>query len=213
LAALLYGLVLVPLVAFSKPKFQLRIAAALVSIALFYPLLRSFDLFPTQTFIELSSSVSGERAQSLQTRFVNEDRLLERASQRLLFGWGRYGRSRIYDDYGKDISLTDGQWIITLGQFGIVGFLAEFGLLSLAVFRAVKLSSSNIDPITFLPFAAICLIVAVNILDLLPNSGLQPWTWLLSGALLGRGQVLLLLSRKEKLKLDERTLPHRPIPV
>ena len=201
LGALIYGFALVPLVAFTKPKLQLRFAAILVSIALLYPLLRSFDLFPVQTFNELANSISSERAQSMETRFDNENSLLDRASQRLLLGWGRYGRSRIYDDYGKDVSLTDGQWIITLGQFGVVGFLAEFGLLALGVFRAVKLVGSNVDPKALLPFAAISLIVAVNILDLLPNSGLQPWTWLLSGAVLGRGEALLALSRKKKAVL------------
>jgi hypothetical protein len=202
LGAAIYGFVLVPLVAFAKPKLQVRIAAVLVSIALLYPMLRSFDLFPIQAFNEVANSISSERAQSMQTRFENEEALLGRASQRLLLGWGRYGRSRIYDDYGKDISLTDGQWIITLGQFGIVGFLAEFGLLALGVFRAVKVVRSNLDPKTLLPFAAISLIVAVNILDLLPNSGLQPWTWLLSGAVLGRGEALLAFLQKKKMVLQ-----------
>ena len=37
---------------------------------------------------------------------------------------------------GRDISITDGHWIITMGQFGIVGFIAEFGLLGFSVLRA-----------------------------------------------------------------------------
>ena len=59
--------------------------------------------------------------------------MLERASERILFGWGRFGRSRVYNEYGSDISVTDGRWIITLGQFGVVGFMGEFGLLALAL--------------------------------------------------------------------------------
>jgi hypothetical protein len=199
LGAAIYGFVLSPLVALAKPKLQLRIAAVFVSIALMYPILRSFDLFPTRTVHELASSMSEERAESMQTRFDHEANLLERASQRMMLGWGRYGRSRIYDSYGKDISLTDGQWIITLGQYGIIGFLAEFGLLSLGVFRAVKVVRSNAGPRSLVPLAALSLIVAVNILDLLPNAGLQPWTWLMSGALLGRSEVLLALSGKKRM--------------
>jgi hypothetical protein len=38
--------------------------------------------------------------------------------------------------------------------------------------------------------AALAIIVSVNIIDLLPNSGLIPWTWLLAGALLGRVEAL-----------------------
>ena len=111
--------------------------------------------------------------------------MLERASQRIMFGWGRWGRSRIYDEWGNDISVTDGRWIITLGQFGILGFLAEFGLLALTVFRAasaLRFAESERDSV-FL--AALALIIAINMIDLLPNASLSPWTWLLAGALAG----------------------------
>ena len=36
------------------------------------------------------------------------------------------------------MSITDGRWIITIGQFGLFGFVAEFGLLILPVFRAAS---------------------------------------------------------------------------
>ena len=62
--------------------------------------------------------------------------MMDRASQRIWFGWGRFGRSRIFDEWGSDVSVTDGRWTITLGQFGLFGFVAEFGLLALTVFRA-----------------------------------------------------------------------------
>ena len=43
---------------------------------------------------------------------------------------------RVYDsDTRRDISVTDGHWIITLGQAGLLGFIAEFGLLTLPIFR------------------------------------------------------------------------------
>jgi hypothetical protein len=199
LGAAVYGLFLLPLVAFAKPKLQLRIAVVFVSIALLYPMLRSFDLFPTQTISDWANAVSSERAQSLETRFDNETALIDRALQRPMLGWGRFGRSRIYDIYGKDITLTDGEWIICLGQYGIIGFLAEFSLLSLGVFRAAKVVSSDADARSIMPLAALSLIVAVNIIDLLPNSGLQPWTWLLAGAVLGRSEALLALFSKNRM--------------
>jgi hypothetical protein len=196
LGALVYGAALSLLVAFAKPKLQLRIAAVIVSIALLYPMLRSFDLFPTDTILELAYTVSADRAQSLQTRFQNETGLLARATEKPWFGWGRFGRNRSYDMYGKDITLTDGQWIITLGQFGIVGFLVEFGLLSLGVFRSVGVVQSSENTSRAILLGALSLIVAVNVLDLLPNSGLLPWTWLLTGCLLGRSEVSTALGPK-----------------
>ena len=112
----IYGAVLVPLVRFTGPKMQLSIAVLLVSVALLYPILRTADLVPTSAALDLAGSISLDRRDSLETRFKNEDALLERASQRFLFGWGRYGRSFIYDERGNETSATDGTWIITLGR-------------------------------------------------------------------------------------------------
>jgi hypothetical protein len=194
---LVYGATLIPLIRFTQPRMQLRIATILVSIALLYPMLRMADLFPTKLLVEAATSISGERADSLAFRFDNEDVLLARASQRLLFGWGRWGRGRVFDqDSGKDISVTDGAWIGTTASFGLFGFFAQFCLLALPVYRArtaLKFVKSEHDSIVL---AALALIVSVNIVDLLPNASLMPWTWLLAGALLGRAEALVPLSRK-----------------
>ena len=178
------------LVRFATPRTQLRVALVLITIALFYPLLRFADVVPTGPMIEAANMISPERAGSLKTRFDNEDQLLERASERFVFGWGRWGRSRVYADWGSDISITDGRWIVTLGQFGLFGFLAEFGLLALPIFgaaSALRFTKSMHDRVNL---AALTLILAINIFDLLPNSGLRPLTWLLAGALLGRADEL-----------------------
>jgi len=59
---LVYAAVMVPLVRFSNPKLQVRVAAIFVSIALAYPTLRTFGLFPTTSIIEVASSISAERS-------------------------------------------------------------------------------------------------------------------------------------------------------
>jgi hypothetical protein len=195
--ALLYALVLVPLVRFIKPRLQLRLALLLAITAMSYPMLRSFDLVPTRLILESASSVSVDRADSLNTRFEFEDMLLERASERFLFGWGRYGRSRLYSEEGGDMTVSDGHWVITLGQFGLFGFLAEFGLLLIGVVRAAaafRLLESAAEKVYL---SALALILAVNVVDLIPNSGLIPWTWLLAGALLGRSEAILARNPRE----------------
>jgi hypothetical protein len=191
LGALLYGAALVLLVRFARPQLQLRVAVALVAIALLYPVLRAADLFPTGTLVELAGAIDADRAQSLKFRFDNEDILLERAWQRFTFGWGRFGRNRVYDaESGSDVSVTDGRWIIAMGQFGFIVFLAEFGLLALAVARAAQASKFAYDDSEQVMLGALALIVAINVVDLLPNASLSPWTWLLAGALLGRAETL-----------------------
>jgi hypothetical protein len=202
LSALVYGAVAMALVRFTKPRFQMRIALLLVALALLYPTLRAGDLFPTRLVTSLAQSVSGERAESLKVRLDNEDQLLDRAWQRFLFGWGRFGRSRIYDeDYGKDLSITDGRWIITIGQFGFFGFLAEFGLLSLAVARAASALRYAESAQEQVLLAALALILAMNVIDLLPNASLSPWTWLLTGALLGRAEALRAYAHQQRPRL------------
>jgi hypothetical protein len=196
LAALLYGIALVPMVRLAAPRLQLRMAVVLVSVALVYPMLRATDLIPTKSFLDATTLISADRASSLASRFDNEERLLARASERVLFGWGRWGRSRVYDDYGNDISVTDGRWVITIGQFGLFGFLAEFGLLALPVFRAasaLRFAASLCDRVYL---AALALIVSINIVDLLPNASVSPWHWLLAGALLGRAELLRVAARQ-----------------
>jgi O-antigen ligase len=199
LGALIYGTVLLPLVRFTRPLIQMRVALLLVSITLAYPMLRSADLVPTQFILNTARMISTDRASSLETRFTQEHKLLNRASQRFLFGWGRWGRHRIHDEYsGRDTSLTDGRWIITLGQFGLVGFLAQFGLLAWPVFRAASAFRfvKSLDERVYL--AALTLIVAISVFDLLPNSFLSPWTWLLVGSLLGRAEALSVAERERK---------------
>jgi hypothetical protein len=191
LASLVYGVVLVPMVRFAKPQLQVRVAMILAAIVFSYPLLRTADLFPTDMILDAARMVDADRTISLKYRLDQDQKLLDHVSSRLLFGWGRFGRNQIYDqETGKDLSITDGRWIITLGVYGLFGFVAEFGLLALTIFRAasalrfIKPASERIY------LAALSLIVAVNMVDLLPNATLSSWTWLLAGALLGRAEAL-----------------------
>ena len=56
-----------------------------------------------------------------------EDMLIDKALERPALGWGRFGGSRVLDDSGKDITVTDGLWIILLGITGYAG-LATLGI-------------------------------------------------------------------------------------
>jgi hypothetical protein len=185
-------------VRYIKPKTQLRLALLLACIGLSYPLLRITDLFPEKFLVQVASSVDGERAESLQFRFDQEQQLLGHASERFFFGWGRYGRNRVYEESGKDSSITDGEWIVTVGQFGLIGFVAEFGLLAWPVFRAMaafKFVKSERDRI-FL--SVLALLVALGIIEQLPNASVSSWSWLLAGSLLGRAERLKQLANQAR---------------
>ena len=187
----MYGVVLAPLMIILKPEGVDADRGHYGLVALLYPMLRIGNLVPINGIVSVAADFSAERANSLRVRFYNETELLNRATERVFFGWGRYGRNRIYDeDTGKDLSLTDGRWIITLGQFGLFGFIAEFGLLVLPIFlvaRARRFCEAERDQLLL---AALALISAVTVFDLLPNAAMTPWTWLVSGSLLGRAEAL-----------------------
>jgi len=187
MASFVYGSFLLILVRFAKPKTQLRIATIMVVIALTYPLSRGLGLFPVQIISDLAATISTDRVQSFNFRVENEDRLLDKTEYRPLFGWGTWGRNRVYDsDTGKDITVTDGRWIQVMSQFGWVGLVAEFGLLALPVFRCARLFRRVTERREAVVLASITLIMAISILDLLPNNTMSPLTWLIAGALLSR---------------------------
>jgi hypothetical protein len=209
-APISFAAVLGALVRFARPEVQIRLAMLFACLALSYPTLRAIDVFPTKALVDFARSIDSERAQSLEVRFDQEAALLAHASERFYFGWGRYGRNRVFtEDSGKDDSITDGLWIITMGQFGFVGFLAQFGLLTLPIFRAfhaLKFVQNQREKIFF---GAISLILAISAVDQLPNASLSSWTWLIAGSLLGQSEALRAKSKGEFFK-HERAKVARP---
>jgi hypothetical protein len=93
-----------------------------------------------------------------------------------------------------------------LGVFGFVGFVGQFGLLGLAVFRAAMALKFAQTTRESGYLAALALIVAINVIDLLPNSSISPWSWLLVGALLGRAEALRAMAR-QRAPLGTMELP------
>jgi hypothetical protein len=200
-AAMVYAFVAVPLVLFASPKTQMRVAVVIAVLVLSYPVLRSLDLVPVDTLYETATEqFAEERAESLMTRFVNEKMLLERALERPLFGWGTYGRPFIYSPKsGKKITIADGDWIITLGTSGYVGFLSKYLLLLLPIFFAARQMKNIPRESDRRYLAALSLIMAFSTLDLIPNSTSHYLPFVLSGALLGCSLGIAELARKQRL--------------
>lgn len=195
--ALIYGLILLPIVWIFSARNQARTAIVLALIVMTFPMTRLTDTFPTKALVEWAGDINEERAASLEFRFHNEDQLLVRAFERPLFGWGGYGRIRIRDPKtGKDLSVTDGEWIIEVGERGIVGFFAIFGLMLLPVFKAarrLKYVPSRRDQ---LGLATLALLVAVSAIEWLPNGRYNYIPFLLAGALHGLATGLSVPARR-----------------
>jgi hypothetical protein len=173
LGSLVYGIITVPLIWFAHPRVQLWFATALACLVLSYPLIRGEGFFPRQFLVDVSAKYASQgRAESLDFRFENEEKLLAKALEKPTFGWGGWGRSRVFDESGFDYSVTDGEWVIHLGVHGWVGFLAIFGLLVAPIFIALKRIGRG-DQQTQILIAGVALLTSIRAVDLLPNSGIQ----------------------------------------
>ncbi|WP_053232013.1 hypothetical protein [Sandaracinus amylolyticus] len=183
--AIVYGLFLIPLMSFvRRPKLWLPLVLA--GLVFTFPLLRHADLFPTRQITDFFMGISEDRALSLWFRFENEDQLLDRARERLWFGWGGYSRQRVYDPMtGEDLSVTDGHWIIQLGERGMVGYVGMFGLLLWPIVSAFRARKRIVDEHDRHMVAALALIVAINAVDLLPNGLFSYLPYFYSGVLAG----------------------------
>lgn len=183
LGALMIAIFLAPLVLFARVHVQLLMAAIVAAIVLTYPMLRGAGWVPVDSILTQVHSISPERAQSLIVRTSNEERLLAKASQRPAFGWGGYGRSRVYDERGRDISVTDGYWILNIGIGGWLRYLTVFGLLTGPLILLFwKARTLNVGFAT----SGLAMVQAANLIDLIPNATGTPVTWLIAGALWGR---------------------------
>lgn len=177
------------IVLFTSTRFQILAAAAISAIVLLYPLARGANLIPIDLVLSAAESISERRAESLEFRLDQEEIHLEKARERPLFGWGGWGRSLIYENSGRLISVRDGYWIIIFGDGGLARYLTEMGLLCMPILLlAWRRKTLALEPET----AVVALLLAANLIDLMPNAGITPITWLLAGSLWGRlalGQI------------------------
>jgi len=183
-----YALAMLPLVLTSRGRLASRLAVVLLMLVVSFPTLRSTDQFPTEKLVDIAAKRNVERAQSLQYRFENEELLLDKARERIWFGWGGFGRNRVFDERGKDVSVTDGEWIITLGSKGVLGFVGMFGLLLVPIIVARRRSKKIPVPQDRQIVDALTLLVAINAVDMLPNALFNVLPIFMAGSLAGLAQ-------------------------
>lgn len=210
---LFYALCVIPLILIAPPRWQLLLAALTAIVVIAYPTLRGAHLVPLDQITSFASGLSPERGYSLSFRIENEEILLARAQERPIFGWGGYGRAFTHDPItGETLNIADGAWVIIMGTYGWVGYVTEFGLTALPLlllgYEALRQRKADLSPY----LGAVALILAVNMVDLLPNATHIPFTWLMAGALLGESERLVAL-RKDRLAQRRREGLHAGKPL
>lgn len=97
---------------------------ALIVAAPLYIVLRTTGDWSGERLVDIAAWVNPERGKSLDYRLNNENQLAEKALRRMWFGFGGFGRAQIWDEYGHVLTVVDGLWIITFGEYGLVGLIA-----------------------------------------------------------------------------------------
>ncbi|MCA8960424.1 MAG: O-antigen ligase domain-containing protein [Planctomycetes bacterium] len=129
------------------------------------------------------AGVGAERLQSLQFRLDNESQLVAKAWQRPVFGWGRWGRSHVFDDQGRDVSVLDGLWIIVFGEQGLVGLATLWVFFSVPALRMLRrLPARRWNTSTAAGYAVFALLLALSMIDNLLNAMLNPVLLIALGA-------------------------------
>ena len=189
LAFLLAGLVALFWVRWAKNGLVLYL---LIATAPLYIFLRTTGAWDAQNLVGLATAFVGEdRAQSLKTRIDAENLLTERAMNRPAFGHGRWDPKnpgkpawRVYDENDKDIAVTDGMWVITLGTSGALALTAiVIALLMPALLLRRRVPLAYWSHPLAAPGAALAVMLVLHMLDNLLNAMLNPLFVLAVGGL------------------------------
>ncbi|MBD1912805.1 MULTISPECIES: O-antigen ligase domain-containing protein [unclassified Leptolyngbya] len=122
---LLFGLAILYAGKYLRTSILLLLIVALVNVYLYTAASGMITPERREVLIEKITNTFGEeRAQSLEFRMKNEEILGERAREQPVFGWGGWGRARVYDENGKDLTVTDSLWIIAFGDRGLFGLIS-----------------------------------------------------------------------------------------
>ena len=180
-----YGLLLMGLgILFLGRKMQTALPALVLSALIIIH--TGFSMFgtpfyATQLFSTLENiGIPKDRIESLEFRFDNEEILSEKARKRIIFGWGGWGRSRIYERNWRgelvDVSTTDSLWIIIFGQngmFGLIGLMGTFILPVVSLFW-LKLPARIWDKPQTSATTGLGVVILLYALDCLLNAMINP---------------------------------------
>jgi hypothetical protein len=170
--------------------------------------------FTDQLVSAMSKVFPKERVESMEFRFNNEEMLSDKARKRIVFGWGGYGRNRVYalDWKGElvDISVTDSLWIIAFGVNGAVGLgsITASLLLPPASLFVLRYPASSWSHRKVAPVVVLAVVLTLYMLDCIMNAMTNPIFALVSGGISG---VVLNETGTNQVTGDRSSVPRRSL--
>lgn len=203
-----YGILSAPLVLLTRPRTWVLACLPVLLMVTAYPVLRANDMAPTQLVSAVATAISPARSTSFNVRVKNEEMLLKKADEKEAFGWGTWGRNRIFDkDTGQDISITDGGWILQFGQFGWLGYVTLFGMFAAIGFQALRAMDRGVTPGN-VSLAGLTLLLTAYVLDQIPNDNPLSLTFLIAGAAGTGARARVLQSGRSRRSPKPATVAH-----
>lgn len=211
----LYGV----MVLFAAKLFRLNtLLLLLAGIIVIYLIVAVSGNFDGQSLVDFAYKINPQRAQSLEFRFDNEAILGDRARERMLFGWGGWGRNIVQQENWEgimvDATIADSMWIIIFGSRGILGLISIFASLIIPpVLFAVRYPAKTWFNPQIAPAAVASVVLTLFSLDCLLNYMFNPIFPLISGGLSGLltsnksfpKRSTLSLTRKRKTKTKTKS--------
>ncbi len=178
-----------------------------------YLTLQSTSVWPAELTVDFATGLFGEeRAQSLEYRYINEERLTEHARSSWLFGWAGHDR-QIPDPGWGARAVPDSEWVIVFGKFGAFGLASMLGILFLPVLIFIyKYPVWLWKQRNIAPMAAMSIILVLYMYDFLLNAMVNPMFMLTAGGLMGTFANLPQWSQQVmKAKVEEPEKASQPI--
>jgi hypothetical protein len=199
-----------------------KTAAVLLAIApVVYMGGRVTGLVSGDALTSAAATVSSERSASLRFRLNNENLMIDHSMNRPLLGWGGWGRGRVFDDAGQDVTVTDGLWIITLsgnGLYGLAGITMVLVLPGLLLLWRIPGRSWRHPAAA--GAVALATVVLLHMVDNLFNAMINPVYLLAAGGIAtvarlslapspGRGRTLPAATSDAPTITSQRAWPRR----
>lgn len=165
--------------------------------------LRLFDIWGGEELAQMVSRINPERGASLQARLNAESLLARKALQQPIFGWGGWGRARVRAEDGRDLATTDGLWIITVGNQGIVGLASWMLVLLLPAMLLTRYHRpDDWSHPAFAPAGVLAVLLVLYLLDCVMNAMVNPVFTMAAGGVTGL----------QGLRIAARAYPQHPAP-
>ncbi|HEY9862922.1 MAG TPA: hypothetical protein V6D21_01960, partial [Candidatus Obscuribacterales bacterium] len=225
-----FGVVILFSAKFLRTSFPLVLLIMVLSSYLYLGVTGNFTGEKADKIVQTATNITNaERASSLKFRFDNEEILVEKAIQKMWFGWGAGGGNRVYEYTStgekKDMAITDSLWIIAYGTNGAIGLIGIFGtsLLPALTFSLFRYPAKTWFRPQVAGAAVLSVITVLYVLDNLLNDMYNPVFTLASGGLAGllmnpnpqESHPFIAVSTNSihRPLTRNRKIPSQPIPV